>query len=77
MRATGMRVEFIDRLRGYRFADELRRSGPHTDVRVWHSNARVVVNLPTARATDANLALLEESGGIMQPTRRSERALPT
>ena len=62
--STGMQAEFVDRLRGYRFAAEIRRSGAYPDVRVWHTHATVVVDLPGARASDASLASLNaESGG--------------
>ena len=67
---TGMRVEFIDRLRGYRFAAELRKSGAYHDVHVWHTLGSVVIDLPAARGTDARRAILQaESGGIVEPSR--------
>lgn len=65
---TGLRVEFVDRLRGYRFAAELRKTDSEREVRVWHTDGKVIIDLPGVRGTDARrLALAEESGGVVQP----------
>jgi hypothetical protein len=61
-----MRVEFVDGLRGYRFANELRRRQGHPNLHVWHSNATVVVEFPERWESEEGIAaLVAESGGIV------------
>ena len=74
---TGMRVEFVDRLRGYRFAAELRKTDSAREVRVWHTDGKVIIDLPGVRGTDARrAALAEESGGVVHPAQTSRPARP-
>jgi hypothetical protein len=65
--ATGTRLEFTDRLRGYRFAAELRHAGePGMSVR--HTEERVLVDLPGSKPTEAAMAELQlASGAVVKP----------
>lgn len=64
--SAGTRVEFVDALRGYRFAEELRRSRGFREIRVWHDDATVVVVPSNAGTNDAGRALLQSPpGGIV------------
>lgn len=66
--AASMRVEFRDGLRGYRFADELRRRRG-TAMGVWHKNATVVVEFPQSWESEEGIAaLVAGSGGIVTTT---------
>ena len=59
-----MRVEFLDALQGYRFADELRRRRGHA-MGVWHDKATVVVAFPQRwEAEEGIAALIAQSGGV-------------
>ena len=65
--ATGTRLEFKDRLRGYRFAAELRAAG-EPGMSVWHTEARVLVDMPKAKPTESAMAELQQaSGAIVSP----------
>lgn len=61
-----MRVEFVDALRGYRFATEMRRRMGHPNLHVWHRNATVLVEFPEEwESREGIAALVAESGGLV------------
>jgi hypothetical protein len=76
--SNGTRIEFVDRLRGYRFASEIRRSSGRPEVHVWHTHDTVIVDLPGGgKVSEAKLAALqEESGGIVQSRTTTRTAAP-
>ncbi len=63
LNTTGTRLEFVDRLRGYRFAAELRRSGGSPKVGVWHTHQAVVVDLANRHPSEAALAMYQAARG--------------
>jgi hypothetical protein len=65
---SGPTVEFADRLRGYRFATELRASEGTPGVRVWHTHDRVIVGLSSRRPSAASLAMIQAASEVaVQP----------
>jgi hypothetical protein len=74
----GTRIEFVDRLRGYRFASDVRGSSGRPEVHVWHTHDTVIVDLPGGgKLSDAKLATLqEESGGFVHPRSTSRTSAP-
>ena len=61
---NGTRLEFKDRLRGYRFAAELRAAG-EPGMSVWHTEEKVLVDMPKAVPSEAAMAQLHAASGAV------------